>query len=589
MVGDGAAVVDRGAGVGGNELIKHLNGCLGLAFAHPCHAKAEQQARIFGVCLQQHLKTADGLVIPLQGHRGLHQPDAHCGYRTLQLRIFFSLGHGSVEALQRGCKLPQRCLGFASVVIQGGLCVPLRLCRGKSLKCFRVLFLELQNHARVKACTASQFAQVSKGCRSRQVPLRLVCHALAQVVGPQIQKRAAAPNGIGGGFDINLLGSIGPCGDFVAQRKVALQGQRPKQQPQHSAQGIDCFGLEAGEHNRQQARKRHCPQVAAIKHKRVLHPDGDELRGKPQKWKKKEYRSKTQCACATKQQPRGPCKERQICHRASQVPGRCKAQRKGGTQVDRHPANIGHDPEQPVCKEEPCLIQDAQGKNLLRNARAKRFELLRKGHRLRIKEPTNQVAAKVQQCGSGHAHQQKCSTQHDGNALPAGAPYVDVDRNGQGGGHHRMLFGQHGQQIGQQCACVPRHSLGLQSTHKGPACEHGKQGCHEDGSLDQVAHRVNRHGVECKQCHPNLQCSPLRCGKVRLVLHVLRETGAGHQRLEEHVHRCHHAQVQYKVDDALLPPASAREVFHPNEAAVRNHALLDVQQVSIDAKNGAFR
>ncbi len=320
-----------------------------------------------------------------------------------------------------------------------------------------------------------------------------------------------------------------------------------------------------------------------------MHPDGDELRGKPQKWKKKEYGSKTQCACATKQQPRGPCKERQICHRASQVPGRCKAQRKGGTQVDRHPANIGHDPEQPVCKEEPCLIQDAQGKNLLRNARAKRFELLRKGHRLRIKELTNQVAAKVQQCGSGHAHQQKCSTQHDGNALPAGVPYVDVDRNGQGGGHHSMLFGQHGQQIGQQCACVPDHSLGLQPTHKGPACEHGKQGCHEDGSLDQVAHRVNRHGVECKQCHPNLQCSPLRCGKVRLVLHVLRETGAGHQRFEERIHGSHHTQVQGNVDDALLPPASACDLVHPDEAAVRDHARLEVEQAAIATKDGAFR
>jgi hypothetical protein len=72
-----------------------------------------------------------------------------------------------------------------------------------------------------------------------------------------------------------------------------------------------------------------------------------------------------------------------------------------------------------------------------------------------------------------------------------------------------------------------------------------------------------------------------------LVFDVFWETCRYKKCFKQRVQRRNDAQMHGDVDQALLPPPVTQQIVHPNEAAVRQHALFEAQQATVLAKDGA--
>ena len=176
---------------------------------------------------------------------------------------------------------------------------------------------------------------------------RLACfgaRALLHVVATQVEESLPASHRIGGGFGVDLCGGIGPGCQAIAQRQIAFGCQTGQQQYQYTAHGVDGAWRKPGQHDSDEARHRHGPQVAAVQHQRVLHPDRGKFSEKQQQRKQQAQCGKAQRTAPTPEEPHRSGQQRHIACAAHDVRKRCERQRKDRSQIYGHPAHVREEP-----------------------------------------------------------------------------------------------------------------------------------------------------------------------------------------------------------------------------------------------------
>ena len=243
----------------------------------------------------------------------------------------------------------------------------------------------------------------------------------------------------------------------VAQRLNTFKGQHGEHQPYRATNHVDGFGLKAGKHYGHQHRHCHRPQVAAIQHKRVLHPHRGEFGGIQQERKHQRHPRQAERAAPAQHGPQGCNPQAHVADHAQHLGKSHVRQGERWAHVHRHPHHVGRKPKKAVGEEERCLVQNAERVHALGDSRAQAFKLLGKIQRALVKEFADEIAIDAKKDHCRHCDEGGGCAGNGGNGFPARAAHMDVKGNGHRGHHDRMLLRQHGSHIAQQRQPIPRH------------------------------------------------------------------------------------------------------------------------------------
>ncbi|MNT09122.1 hypothetical protein D3C72_1438910 [compost metagenome] len=266
------------------------------------------------------------------GDFGLLQPDLG-NQRSLRLQGE-RLGIALIGLLQLLRLFVGRCL----MVGQCGILKALFLGFGKCLERFRIALEQLQRHAAVELCRAQRLLECNGLFKILQ---RLFVVQVLQQIGTSVVERTPAPESIERCLHVHFLGRIRPSGIGVLEGEVALHRQARQADAHDACHGHHGFAREVQQHKRQQSGQQHGPDIAAVQHKWILQPGGDEFGAEQNHGAQQHQAHQAPAITAAQQQAQAADQQGQIASRSQPMGPTGVAQWIYRPQINRHPLHVG--------------------------------------------------------------------------------------------------------------------------------------------------------------------------------------------------------------------------------------------------------